>query len=31
MKCSVCGNQNCACDKGGKCNCGPGCGCSKKK
>ena len=34
MKCSACGNENCACDKGGRCNCGPNCpscGRNKKK
>jgi hypothetical protein len=31
MKCNACGSMNCACDKGGKCNCGKNCTCAKEK
>ena len=30
MKCKACGEKNCGCDKGGKCNCGKDCACVKK-
>jgi hypothetical protein len=31
MNCKACNQPNCACDKGGACNCSPTCSCSKGK
>jgi hypothetical protein len=30
MKCQMCGQESCSCDKNGECDCGPDCACAQK-